>query len=203
MVGMRGIRNLLYSLGSLQSLGTTTSNASELWRHANQIAFNTYNLSRNFFADDKQIIEDSYVCGLLHDMGKIILESANEQMFNKMLDICEARGIPSPLIETLMSGANHAEVGARIAEKWNFPDVLVNILRYHHEPEMAADEFRKLAWLVYFADMMCHYQDGEVEYYQFAPEALALFKITSEAQLRALSDRLEEAFKSDSAASGG
>jgi putative nucleotidyltransferase with HDIG domain len=200
MVGTRGIRNLLYSIGATQSLGEATPNAAELWKHANQTAFYTYNLARNFFAADKRLVEDSYVCGLLHDMGKIVLETANRELFKTILEVCSAKGISSSLIETLASGSNHAEVGAKIAEKWNFPDVITNVIRYHHEPELSPDEFIKLTSNVYFADLLCYYQSGKIEYYQFDSEVLKLFHISSEAQLKSLSDKLAHAFRSESRA---
>jgi putative nucleotidyltransferase with HDIG domain len=200
MVGMRGIRNLLYSIGATQSLGEATPNAAALWKHANQTAFYSYNLARNYFAGDRRLVEDAYVCGLLHDMGKIVLEAANEKLFKTVLEICGAKGIPSTLIETLASGTNHAEVGAKIAEKWNFPDVITNIIRHHHDPELSSSEFIKLTSNVYFADLLCHYQSGKIEYYQFDAAVLELFHISSEPQLKSLSEKLAQAFKADSRA---
>jgi putative nucleotidyltransferase with HDIG domain len=197
MVGTRGIRNLLYSIGSMQSLGDTP-NAAELWKHANQVAFYTYNLARNFFANDRRLVEDSYVCGLLHDMGKIVLETANKDMFQKILEICAEKNIPTQLVETLTNGINHAEVGAKIAEKWNFPDVITNVIRYHHEPDMPPPDFKKLTVLVYFANLLCHYQEDKIEYYQFDDDVLDMFHISAEPQLKALSDKLIQAFKLDS-----
>jgi putative nucleotidyltransferase with HDIG domain len=199
MTGVRGIRNLLNSLGSIQGIGESSPDAARLWAHANRTAFNTYNLSRNYFPDDSGFAEDSYSCGLLHDIGKIALESADKDMFNKMSEMCETKGIPFALLETLSGGINHAEVGARIAENWNFPDMIAAVIRYHHEPDMAPDEFRKLAQTVYFADMLCYYQEGSVEFYHFDDDALKLFKITGEAQLKALSHKLDQAFKQNAA----
>jgi len=39
--------------------------------------------------------------------------------------------------ERVVLGLDHAEVGARLCERWSFPDVLVDAVRFHHEPERA------------------------------------------------------------------
>jgi hypothetical protein len=35
----------------------------------------------------------------------------------------------------MVIGTNHAEIGARILEKWAFPKDLVNAVKWHHDPE--------------------------------------------------------------------
>ena len=34
-------------------------------------------------------------------------------------------------------GFDHQEIGEKILSKWTFPQILKNIVRYHHEPELA------------------------------------------------------------------
>ena len=53
------------------------------------------------------------------------------------------KGISREIIENLTSGYNHAMVGARLAEKWNFPDNLVKTIMHHHNP-LEADELTRL-----------------------------------------------------------
>src|SRR5574344_288727 len=202
LVGLRGIRNLLFTIGSMQNLmvvGDTSK--KELWTHAYRVAFYSYNLARNFCAGpaDRNVIEDSYVCGLLHDMGKIIFETAHPDLIEKVHAVCEKKGISADLFEKLVAGVNHGEIGALIAEKWNFPDVIVNVIRYHHAPEEAPKEMYKVTSLVYLADMMAHYTDKTVDYYQFDPEILAMFKITSEDQVKKIVERMEKAFSQNNA----
>lgn len=202
LVGLRGIRNLLYSIGSMQNLMVVADkDKKEMWTHAYRVAFYSYNLARNFCSGpaDRNVIEDSYVCGLLHDMGKIIFETAHPDLIEKVHAVCEKKGISADLFEKLVAGVNHGEIGALIAEKWNFPDVIVNVIRYHHAPEEAPKEMYKVTSLVYLADMMAHYTDKTVDYYQFDPEILAMFKITSEDQVKKIVERMEKAFSQNNA----
>ena len=197
MAGLRGIRNLLFSIGSMRNLMISSNEENKrLWDHSYKVAFYSYNLARNFCkeAGDRSIVEDSYVCGLLHDMGKIIFETAHPDILKKIHELCEQRGVSASLFESLIAGVNHGEVGALIAEKWNFPPVIVSVIRHHHEPEMAPKEVRKITSLIYLADLTVHFSEGEIEYDQIDTEVLSLFKITSQEQLEGIATRLKKTF---------
>ncbi|MCR4822891.1 MAG: HDOD domain-containing protein [Treponema sp.] len=196
LVGIRGIKNMLLSVGSVKQLnGVGGASQKILWVHANRVAFYAYNLARNFCTNDKEIIDDSYVCGLLHDMGKLVFAAAHPDFINGIKDVCRQRNISPEIFEKLLAGVNHSEVGALIAEKWNFPSVIISVIRHHHEPDMAPPSVRKLTSLVYLADMISHYETHEVDYYQFDLDVLKLFGINSEGQLHTISDKLSSAFK--------
>ena len=194
LLGIRGIKNMLFTVGSLKTFASVSGNNEKLWKHAYQVAFYSYNLAMNFCAKDHAVVEDSYVCGLLHDMGKIIFESAHPDYLESVKSICNAKGISSELFEKIVSGVNHGEIGARIAEKWNFPESLVEVIRYHHSPENARERDRLLVSLVNLADAISHYQEFELEYSQFDPDVLALFNIASETALARISEKFKEAF---------
>lgn len=198
LVGIRGIKNMLLSVGSMKQLeGLGSQSQKVLWIHANRVAFYAYNLARNFCASEKEIIDDSYVCGLLHDMGKLVFATAHPDFLTNMKEVCSFRNISADVFEKLIAGVNHSEVGALIAEKWNFPEVIISVIRHHHEPDMAPTVTKKLTSIVYLADMLSHYETNEVDYYQFDLDVLKLFKIGSEAQLKKISEKLVKAFKVD------
>ncbi|MCH5290569.1 MAG: HDOD domain-containing protein [Treponema sp.] len=196
LVGLRGIRNLLFSIGCMKMLMIDSEDKKQMWEHSCRVAFYSYNLARNFCAaSERECIEDSYVCGLLHDMGKIIFENARPEMLERMDEICKKRGVSPELFERMIAGVNHGGVGALIAEKWNFPDVIINVIRYHHNPEDAPQEFRKPVYIVYLADLLSHYETEAIEFEQFELDVLAAFKIQKEEQLKSIGDRMEAAFK--------
>lgn len=196
LVGLRGIRNLLFSLGSMKNLMVESNETTKkMWDTSYRTAFYSYNLARNFCkGGDRTLIEDSYVCGLLQDMGKIVFESARPETLNKIKLICEKRGISSLVFENLIAGLNHGEIGALIAEKWNFPPVLVNVIRYHHSPEDAPEEFRKLTEIVYIADIIVMYSDGMIEYDQISNKVLEDLGIDSEEQFQGIVERLTDSY---------
>ncbi|MCL2127011.1 MAG: HDOD domain-containing protein [Treponema sp.] len=194
MVGLRGIKNMLYSYGTQQLLGNDTQEKKRLWEHCYKTAFYAYNLVKNF-KKDRNLLDDAYVSGILHDMGKIVFSNVHPSLLVKIHDFCLERKLPMSTLEDLSAGMNHAEIGARIAEKWNFPSGLVTAIRYHHDPQSAPEEFRDLVDSVYLANMLCGYENGDVVYDQFEEGPLAGFGISSQKQMDSLLERLSRGFE--------
>ncbi|MDR2177152.1 MAG: HDOD domain-containing protein [Treponema sp.] len=178
MVGIRGIKNLLYSYGTQRILGNNTAEKKALWEHSYRVAFYAYNLAKNF-KREKNLLDDVYVGGILHDMGKIVFSNVHPELLLNIRKFCQEKGLPLSMFEDLSAGLNHAEIGALIAEKWNFPEPLVTSIRFHHDPESADIKYRNLVQAVYLANMFCEYEKKNVTYDQFDSGALESYGIKS------------------------
>jgi putative nucleotidyltransferase with HDIG domain len=194
LVGIRGLKNLLYSYGTLKVLGDETAEKKKLWEHSYKTAFYAYNLIKNF-RKDKNLLDDSYVGGILHDMGKIIFANVHPELLEKIRDFCTEKNLPASAFEDLSAGMNHAEIGALIAEKWNFPESLVNAIRFHHDPDAAPEKDKDLVEAVYLANMFCEYENDTVTFDQFEPSVLTAFGISSKKQMDSLLGRFSLGFK--------
>ena len=194
MVGMRGIKNLLYSYGTQKILGDDSQDKRALWEHSYKAAFFAYNLVKNF-RKDRNLLDDVYVGGILHDMGKIIFSSVHPDLLNKIRSFCSDKGLPASTFEDFAAGMNHAEIGARIAEKWNFPEGLVACIRYHHDPEAAPKEYQDLVDTVYLSNIFCLFEKGDVSFDQFESSVLERFGIVSKKQVEALMAKFSSGFK--------
>lgn len=195
LIGLHGIRNMLFSIGTIKAFSSVPGSTEALWNHAYKVAYYSYNLARNFCSYNRNVVEDSYVCGLLHDMGKIIFETIHPAFLERIRIVCKEKGVESELFEKILSGVNHGEIGAKIAEKWNFPYTIVNVIRFHHSPENAPEDTRMLASIVYLADMLVHYQEKKIEFYQIDKAVLSLFRIPSENQIAKISEKLNSSFE--------
>lgn len=193
LVGLRGIKNLLYSYGTSKILDI---NQKWLWDHSYKTAFYAYNLAKNF-KKKKDILDDVYVGGILHDMGKIIFADVHPELLEKITAFCASKGIGKDFMEALSAGLNHAEIGGMIAEKWNFPTSLIEAIRYHHEPTECSAEYADVVYTVYLANSLCNIEDGQLFYEQLSEPVLKSFGITSESQLKLIDERLSQAFKAD------
>ena len=194
MVGLRGIKNLFFSYGTQSILGADTEEKKKLWEHSYKTAFYAYNLIK-YFKNDKNLLDDVYACGILHDMGKIVFSNVHPDLLEKIQKICIERNIPKATFEDLSAGMNHAGIGALIAEKWNFPDNLIAAIRFHHDPSSAPKEYRDLVESVYLANMFCEFENGAANYEQFEKKPLENYKISSQTQLVSLINRFSASFK--------
>jgi putative nucleotidyltransferase with HDIG domain len=193
MVGIKGIKNLLYSYGTQKVLGDDTAEKKKLWEHSYKTAFYAYNLVKNF-KQDASLLDDVYVGGILHDMGKIVFSNVHPELLDKIKDFCTDRNLPSATFEDISAGMNHAELGALIAEKWNFPDRLVVAIRYHHDPGAVLEEHKDLVDAVYLANMLCEYENGNANFDQFDPNSLENYSIVNKKQVDTLLERLSSGF---------
>jgi len=194
MVGLRGIRNLLYSYGTQLILGSDSAEKKDLWDHSYKTAFYAYSLV-NRFKRDKMLLDFSYVSGILHDIGKIIFSNVHPDLLNKLRGFSAERKIPKSTLENLSAGMNHAGIGALIAEKWNFPEELVAAIRFHHNPSAAPKDYRTLVDSVYLADIFCEYEKGNVAFEQIETDSLKNFGITAKQQLDDLLKQLKAGLK--------
>ncbi len=198
LVGLRGIRNLLYSYGTQKILGGEDSpEKRELWQHSYRTAFYAYNLTRNFKPQNRELLDDVYVGGMLHDMGKIVFSSVHPDLLKHIRDFCVHKGIPDQLFEELSAGMNHAEIGARIAEKWNFPESLIAAIRFHHEPALS-QEHKEVVNAVYLANAMTEFEVGEMSFEQIDAQALLDFSITNATQLQKIINQFDSGFRMES-----
>ena len=78
----------------------------------------------------------AYTAGLLQNIGQIVLE---RHMRREEMEITRRieDGAARIAAERMVLGIDHAEVGARLCERWSFPGLLVDAVRHHHEPERA------------------------------------------------------------------
>ena len=195
MMGTRGIKNMLYSIGSLNIFAAQTKKNEDLWKHSYQVAFYSYNLAKNLCKNNSLVIEDSFVCGLLHDMGKVIFETNCPEYIDNVKKICKDKITSLDLFEKIISGVNHGEIGAKIAEKWNFPESIINVIRFHHSPGNAPEAAKTLTTIIYIADLMVHYHNSDIQYSQIDKNILKQFNITCESQFQQIAEKLKNVFE--------
>ncbi|MCL2184351.1 MAG: HDOD domain-containing protein [Treponema sp.] len=197
MIGIKGIRNLLYSYGTQKVLGDDTVDKKKLWDHSYRTAFYAYNLVKNF-KNDSSLLDDVYVGGILHDMGKIVFSNVHPDLLGKIKGFCNEKNLPASTFEDLSAGMNHAELGALIAEKWNFPDRLVAAIRFHHDPDSVEGECKDLVDAVYLANMFCEYENGNINFDQIESNVLENYNLKNKKQVDNLLERLASGFKKES-----
>ena len=194
LVGTKGVRNLLYSYGTQKVLGEKYSEMRSMWTHAYRAAFYAYILAKSF-KRKKELLDDVYVGGILHDLGQIVIASMHPELLDRITRVCRDKGIPAKLLEDFSIGLNHAEVGALIAKKWNFPEQLVSAIRYHHEPLRAPAAHRDIVYSVYLANVICDMERERIGFDQIQASVLKDFGIETEEQLVKIQAKLSKAFE--------
>lgn len=125
--------------------------AGSLWRHSVGCAIAAQHLSPH--ADDLMRSE-AFTAGLLHDVGKIILNAYVRDEFRKIKEIVRTRGLPFEQAEREVLGFSHTDAGAELARSWNLPDSLVDAIAHHQAPRDASTAPR-LVSQVHLGNILC------------------------------------------------
>ncbi|MBA7517254.1 hypothetical protein ES705_09307 [subsurface metagenome] len=164
-----------------------------LWDHSYRTAFYAYHMARSF-KKKKDILDDIYVGGILHDLGKIIIATLHPELLDRIISFCAEKEIPTRMLEDLSVGFNHAEIGAMIAEKWNFPEQLVAAIRLHHEPNETDEKFADVVYTVYLANALTAIEREQISFEQIDKDVLNAFGIQTADHLAKIQERLDKAF---------
>ncbi len=106
----------------------------ELWRHSLATATIAHWLAVALRYPDP---EEAYVAGLIHDIGKLVLDQHVEAAYEVVVDIVREKGLEVWQAEQATFGIDHANVGGLIAREWQFPEKLVAAVQFHHSPGLA------------------------------------------------------------------
>ena len=102
-------------------------------------------------------VEDAFMCGLLHDVGRPVILQALVQILAEQ----KLRVSPAAVLEAC--GEQHTEVGGILADSWGLPEAVEMSIRHHHNgspPDAHVNSVRITA----LAD--------EVARYTFEPERM-------------------------------
>lgn len=128
-IGLDEIRCLL-SAAMLKSLLKGNSKfRSTLWANAIATAIACKHLS--FYTKISE--GEAFLCGLLHDVGKLILLQRLTLKYEKIIQTYHLSEKPSAELEEEQLGLTHLEVGKWLAEKWKFPESVRRAITFHHQ----------------------------------------------------------------------
>lgn len=99
--------------------------------------------------------EEAFTGGLLHDIGKLVLNRELPQQFGEAVQVTLSRGIPLIEAEFRVFGFTHADVGWELARRWRFPHSLGHVLGHHHSADLRPER-EPLTYLVAQANKLCH-----------------------------------------------
>ncbi|MEW6055763.1 MAG: HDOD domain-containing protein [Bdellovibrionota bacterium] len=99
------------------------------WRHALATAVCSEVLAKRIKYKKP---EECFTCGLLHDIGKIVMYQIAKDMFFSVFRRAQEKKISFFDAEGELDVPGHVFLGEHIAAKWGLPQVIRNAVRYHH-----------------------------------------------------------------------
>lgn len=157
ILGFNTVRNLVLGVsafGMLPQKGTASGlNRSQFWEHSVAVAIMASIITKKKKPQIRSAVEDAFIVGLLHDLGKLFLDCYFPVQFAVCVAFASREKISQVEAERRVLEIDHTIVGRKIAEQWNFPPTLTSAIGTHHAPEPGTDHF-EMAAIILVADWM-------------------------------------------------
>jgi putative nucleotidyltransferase with HDIG domain len=156
-LGLTTVKNLAFTVSSLQLLNQSLEGyglkEGELFKHSLTVACGSRIVSKVTKVGNP---EEVYIMGLVHDIGKIIMDQYAREELGDVLKIQKEKKLLLYKAETEVLGFNHGKLGGKVAERWNFPKELINAIAYHHAPISASGNEQDV-YVVHIANRLSIY----------------------------------------------
>jgi HD-like signal output (HDOD) protein len=155
VLGFSLIKELVLSL-CLLSVFEKPENYSSFWVHSMMTATTLKVLGENFDSQNTNLL---YTAGLIHDIGKLFLLNVTGKEYRELLQESDRQAVRLIERETEALGVDHADIGSRLLEHWHFPEDIVILVKYHHQPEEYSSGNKRDFWirLLYFGNLMASF----------------------------------------------
>jgi len=143
ILGLETVHNLVLGLSVIKMFKSSNRimfDHGAFWEHSLGCALISKYIAKHTHQDG---LEECFIAGLLHDIGKLIFEQYLHDEYITVLKSTKDNNTSLVSQETAVFGFTHADVGAFIAMKWKFPIQLAVIIRYHHSLQQSPLEFKK------------------------------------------------------------
>ncbi len=159
ILGLRAIKNLVVQATVLQTFGSSPEvrdfDAGWLWDHSFKTAVACRMLADRSPVAAGMAREDAYTCGLVHDVGKLILIDSQADRFAEALRLARSHQLPLARAEGEVFGFSHAHVGGLLASRWKLARNVQAAVMYHHSPATSAEDWAR-GFLVKAANTFAH-----------------------------------------------
>jgi putative nucleotidyltransferase with HDIG domain len=129
--------------------------SEDFMRHSLAVALSSKVIAEKI---DLNLADEAHTAGLIHDIGKIILDKYimdKKETFETFLEN-EQRTFLSA--EKQIIGLDHAEIAYEICKKWNIPNTIAQAIKYHHYP--SSSQGNDLAYILHLADYIAAKSGG-------------------------------------------
>ncbi|MBK7875440.1 MAG: HDOD domain-containing protein [Planctomycetes bacterium] len=144
VLGVRVLRNVVTQaavIGKYDHLKGSSFDLNALWKHSILVAQACSFLGKRCRAAIGLSGDELYVCGLLHDLGQVVLLDCMKQDYIDVVDFARERNLPLYAAEIERLGFGHTDVGHVVAQQWGLPPQIGNAILLHHgtREEIASD----------------------------------------------------------------
>jgi len=181
MLGFDAIRNAVLSVKVFETFSQTASTEGgaedesapapapdrsaifqrpAFWQHCFGVAVAAELIAARHSELDDLNPGEAFVCGLLHDIGKLALEHVLPKAYQRVVELTEQTHTNIAEVERKVLGLDHHTAGKRLAEHWGLGQVVQDAIWLHGSTPRSLPDLphRRLVALVHLADLIVRRQ---------------------------------------------
>ncbi|MBT3603500.1 MAG: HDOD domain-containing protein [Candidatus Latescibacteria bacterium] len=159
LLGNVTVQNAVLSISIFEALKDQDQSAGldkkEFWKHSASVGSIVRFITNKMKIDR----EESFTSGILHDIGKVILDGLFAEFYAGVIKTVKEKKQHILQAEELALGLTHNKLGQELAESWGLPPRLIEAISYHHNPKRAELD-SELVSLVHIADAIARNLDS-------------------------------------------
>jgi len=105
-------------------------NREEFWKHSIGCAVISQMIAQKTHYPRA---DDCFTAGLMHDIGKVVLDQYLHEEMRKVIQLTQEREIYFADAEKEVMGLNHADIGGQVMKNWNIPHPIMVAVKHHHQ----------------------------------------------------------------------
>lgn len=148
-LGVRQIASIVFSVSQKRlysaSSGLFKSRLTSLWKHTSAVSMGSRWLAAN--SGYRGLADEAFVCGLLHDIGKLSLLCIMEDLIEK-----EGLALTDDVVDSTLIAMNCSH-GAQLLEAWNLPENYKKVVLEQNLEEF--DQSDMVLIIVRLVDKVC------------------------------------------------
>jgi HD-like signal output (HDOD) protein len=162
ILGLNTVKNLALSSAVMENLRKKTGpggmDMEAFWRHSLGVGVASRILAKKRQVDPKYL-EEFFTAGLLHDIGKIPLNSVSPDAYAVTISSGEKKRISLIQAEDTLLGMNHCLCGGLIVNAWKLQGPVGDAIMYHHEYRTYRGPHRDILYHVALANYLVQRSD--------------------------------------------
>lgn len=162
LLGPKRLAQIATAAAVLDWFSEDSPAVGELFKHSSGTAV----LARHLAPRSGLAPDELYTCGLLHDLGKLMMLQAGDDSYGEILGLAGQHPDLADVEERHRYGFDHATLGAIMFAGWNIPEPVPQVVAWHHQPDRAflvGGTVGKMVATLRWAELLAHaFERGDV-----------------------------------------
>lgn len=154
ILGFNAVKSIVLSSSIFEAMGKAKRESSydrgQFWKHSIGVGTSCRVIARKLRLPSE---EEYFIGGLLHDIGKIILDQYLHDQFEEILKVVQKKKNLIRDAELEVLGVTHAEIGGWLFNRWGLSKDLVDAVNFHHRPGLAQVN-RRFCAIIHLGDIL-------------------------------------------------